>query len=168
MYFIGTSRDQGNQQRRNYPRNLGRQRAGAGQPAPTPGRAGGRNRPFPRFQQFATLPFSDCPESYHTSCRRTSRICRCPQAKAYTIRIPPHRPSRSFLPSFPRKRESRTVLPKTGTLPIEHGIPAYAGMTVVDGHYRSNQIQESCPSCLSMFESVSRLRGKDGREAFLR
>ena len=38
------------------------------------------------------------------------------------------------LPSFPRKRESRTVLPKTGLLPIRLSrIPAYAGMTVGDG-----------------------------------
>ena len=35
------------------------------------------------------------------------------------------------LPSFPRKRESRTVLQKTGLLSIGHlGIPAYAGRTV--------------------------------------
>ena len=38
------------------------------------------------------------------------------------------------LPSFPRKRESRIVLPKTGLLPIgPFGIPAYAGMTVERG-----------------------------------
>ena len=38
------------------------------------------------------------------------------------------------LPSFPRKRESRTVRPKAGVLPIGHfWIPAYAGMTVERG-----------------------------------
>ena len=37
-------------------------------------------------------------------------------------------------PSFPRKRESRIVLPKTGILPSRHfWIPAYAGMTVGGG-----------------------------------
>ena len=47
--------------------------------------------------------------------------------------MPPHlyRPSRRPPPSFPRKRESRTVLPKTGILLVKHfWIPAYAGMTV--------------------------------------
>ena len=35
------------------------------------------------------------------------------------------------LPSFPRKRESGTVRPETGILPISRfEIPAYAGMTV--------------------------------------
>ena len=49
--------------------------------------------------------------------------------------------------SFPRKRESRTALPKTGVPPIRHfGIPAYAGMTV-------GRRQDSS------------LRGNDGREA---
>ena len=35
--------------------------------------------------------------------------------------------------------------------------------TVIDRQYRSNQIQESCLSGLSMFEFGSRLREKDGR-----
>ena len=44
----------------------------------------------------------------------------------------PYCHSRPPLPSFPRKRESRTVMPKTGILTIGHfWIPAYAGMTVV-------------------------------------
>ncbi len=35
------------------------------------------------------------------------------------------------LPSFPRKRESRTVMPYNTTVLASHrGIPAYAGMTV--------------------------------------
>ena len=34
-------------------------------------------------------------------------------------------------PSFPRKRESRTVLPYNAAVLVSHrGIPAYAGMTV--------------------------------------
>ena len=38
------------------------------------------------------------------------------------------------LPSFPRKRESRIVLPKTSILPIRHfWIPACAGRTVGEG-----------------------------------
>ena len=38
------------------------------------------------------------------------------------------------LPSFPRKRESRTVLPHDAALlTSRRGIPAYAGMTVGDG-----------------------------------
>ena len=35
---------------------------------------------------------------------------------------------------------------------------------VVNDHYRSNQIQKSCLSCLSMFESGSPMGGKDGRQ----
>ena len=42
-----------------------------------------------------------------------------------------YRPSRYPLPSFPRKRESRTVLRQTRLLPIGHfWIPACAGRTV--------------------------------------
>ena len=40
-------------------------------------------------------------------------------------------PPRDPPPSFPRKRESRTVLRKTSQLLAKrYGIPAYAGMTV--------------------------------------
>ena len=54
------------------------------------------------------------------------------------IPAPLYRPSRRFatvipgpLPSFPRKRESRTALPYNAAyLSSNHGIPAYAGMTV--------------------------------------
>ena len=69
----------------------------------------------------------------------------------------------AFLPSFPRKRESRTVLRQTRPLPIGHfGIPAYAGMTVEGRLIPFYTDPKSCLSCLSMFESVSPWRGKDG------
>jgi len=55
------------------------------------------------------------------------------------------------LPSFPRKRESRTVLRQTSRIRARHfGIPAYAGMTVAGGNDSNRQSPDS------------RLRGNDG------
>jgi len=68
--------------------------------------------------------------------------------------IPLYRPSRRLLPSFPRKRESRTVLAyDAAVLASPRGIPAYAGRTVRGAGNGSGNGRRD-----------SRLRGNDGRE----